>query len=258
MPRKPIMAAFNQGAVPTIACINSATVGLGVDLDKLVRVLQKFLDDCFTPIWGTPAKLVKATKPLEGAWTMVFLDDPDAPNALGYHDLTANGLPLSKIFVKPTLRVGDKVSVTACHELAEMMIDPAINLWCDGPGGTLYAYEMCDAVEEEEFLIDGVAMSDFVYPAYFEGFRSPRSAQFDYLKKIDHPFQILHGGYSIIRQGTKETEIFGSAAKRLKFANEDRRFHRSEYRKIGQSKDLDLASAVSGRRPSRLTIEFGS
>jgi hypothetical protein len=264
VPRNPVMAAFNQGAKPTIACINLATVDLGVDFDKLVGVLQKFLDDCFAPVWGAPAKLVKATKPLDGAWTIVFLDDADAPNALGYHDLTKNGLPLSKIFVKTTQRVGDKVSVTACHELAEMMIDPAINLWCDGPGGTLYAYEMCDAVEEEEFVIDGVAMSDFVYPAYFEAFRSPNSVQFDYLKKVAHPFQILSGGYSIIRHGTKETQIFGSAAKRLKFASEDRRFHRSEYRNVGLAENHAIVPAVSavstapGNRLSRLTIEFGS
>jgi hypothetical protein len=29
--RKIVMAAFNQGAVPTIACVNNATVDLGVD-----------------------------------------------------------------------------------------------------------------------------------------------------------------------------------------------------------------------------------
>jgi hypothetical protein len=228
--RKVVMAAFDQGAVPTIACINQATVDIGVDFDKLITTLQKFLDDCFVPVWGTPAKLVKATQPLAGAWTFVFLDDADSPGALGYHDLTKNGLPLSKIFVKTTLSVGDKVSVTACHELAEMMIDPAINLWSDGPLGTLYAYEMCDAVEDEEFLIDGIAMSDFVYPAYFELFHKPKSVQFDYLKKVTKPFQILKGGYSLVRKGTKVTQIFGSKAKERKFQKEDRADHRSQYR----------------------------
>jgi len=228
---RPVMAAFDKGAVPNIACINLATVDLGVDFDKLIPALQKFLDDCFMPIWGTPAKLVKASKPITGAWTIVFLDDADAPGALGYHDLTKNGLPLSKVFVKPTLKIGDKVSVTACHELAEMMVDPAINLWCDGPNGTLYAYEMCDAVEDQTFLLDGIAMSDFVYPAFFESFRAPNSTQFDYLKKVTKPFQILKNGYSLVRDGTKIKQIFGSKAKEQKFKQEDRTEHRSEYRK---------------------------
>ena len=119
----PMMAAFNQGGgPPTIACINKATVDMGVDFDALIPALQKFLDHCFVPIWGTPATLIKADKPVKGAWTMVFLNNADDPEAEGYHDLTKNGLPLSKVFVKATLKAGDKVSTTACHELAEMML----------------------------------------------------------------------------------------------------------------------------------------
>ncbi|MGH6834542.1 MAG: hypothetical protein ACREC9_03120 [Methylocella sp.] len=252
--RKPsiVMAAFNKGAVPTIACFNKATVGLGVDFDQLIATLQTFLDESFVPVWGTPAKLVKATRPLPGAWTLVFLDDADSPGALGYHDLTKDGLPLSKIFVKTTLEIGDKVSVTACHELAEMLVDPAINLWSDGPNGTLYAYEMCDAVEEEEFSIDGIAMSDFVYPAYFELFRKSNSAQFDYLKRVTKPFQILKGGYSLVRSGRKVVQKFGSKAKERRFQKEDRTQHRTQYR-IAMLKEKPLQTAkLRAAPPQRL------
>ena len=234
MARKIIMAAFNQGAVPTVACINKATVGLGVDFAKLVPALQKFLDNCFVPVWGAPAKVISAKTVPAGAWGIYFLDNADQADALGYHDLTADGLPLSKVFVKTTLADKQKVSVTACHELAEMMIDPAINLWAEAPDGTHYAYEMCDAVEESEFLIDGIAMSDFVYPAYFEGFRKPKSVQFDYLKKVSKPFQILPGGYAIIDKKGKQSQIFGSMAKAKRFAREDRRQHRSAFRARGK------------------------
>jgi hypothetical protein len=230
MPKRTVMAAFDRGQIPTIACFNKATVGLGVDLDALIGALQKFVDEKFAPVWGTPAKLVKSEDFLPGAWALVFLDTADVQGALGYHDLTPDGLPLSKVFVQTTLADGQKVSVTACHEIAEMLVDPAINLWSEGLNGTLYAYETCDAVEEEEFLLDGIAMSDFVYPAYFESFRDPGSAQFDLLGKINRPFQILPGGYSIIRKGEAVTQLFGSAAKRERFAKEDREGHRSDYR----------------------------
>jgi hypothetical protein len=229
--RKIVMAAFDRGQVPRVACINKATVGLGVDFDRLVPALQRFLDEHFVPVWGTPATLVKATRPLVGAWSIIFLDNADAANALGYHDLTKNDLPLAKIFVKTTLASGQKVSVTACHELAEMMVDPAINLWADGPDASLYAYEMCDAVEEDEFAIDGITMSDFVYPSYFEPFRKPKSTRFDHLDLLTRPFELRKGGYSLVRDGTKVTQIFGSPAKARRFEREDRRLHRSEYRK---------------------------
>ncbi len=206
---------------------------MGVDLDALVAALQKFVDDKFAPIWGTHAALVKSDDFLPGAWAIAFLDDADVQSALGYHDLTPEGLPLSKVFVKTILNDGQKVSVTACHELAEMLVDPAINLWAEGLNSKLYAYEMCDAVEEEEFLLDGIAMSDFVYPAYFESFRAPNSTQFDLLGKVSRPFEILAGGYSIVRRGGKITQIFGSESKRERFEEEDRRGHRSDYRHPG-------------------------
>jgi len=233
MANRTVMAAFDTGQLPKIACFNKASVGLGVDFDALIAALQQFVDKKFAPIWGTPAKLVKSEDFLPGASAIAFLDDADVQGALGYHDLTPDGLPFSKVFVKTVLEDGQKVSVTACHELAEMLVDPAINLWAEGLNSKLYAYEMCDAVEEEEFVLDGIAMSDFVYPSYFESFRAPNSTQFDLLGRVSRPFEILPGGYSIVRRGGKISQIFGSATKRERFELEDRRGHRSDYRQPG-------------------------
>jgi len=225
-----IAAAFDHGQIPTIACFNAATRDPGVDFGRLVAALQRFADQYFTPVWGTPARLVKTSGFRKGAWALALLDTADVANALGYHDLTPDGLPLSKVFVKTTLQAGQKVSVTACHELAEMLVDPAINLASTGPGNVFYAYETADAVEEEEFAINGIPMSDFVYPAWFEGFRKAGSAQFDYLKRVRRPFQILPGGYMSVFKNGRWTQVFGSRAKARRFAQEDRRGHRSTYR----------------------------
>jgi hypothetical protein len=221
---------FDQGQMPVIACVNKATVNLGVEFDKLVAVLQEYLDQALVPIWGCPATLEIAADTLPGAWAMVFLDDADVAGDLGYHDLTDDGLPLSKVFVKTTLDAGEKVSVTASHELAEMLIDPAINLWAETPAGDFYAYEVADPVEEETFPIDGIDLSDFVFPSYFEGFRLPGSVQFDYLNRVTQPFQILPNGYSMVRDCCKVNDVFGSKQKAARFAKEDRRDHRSEHR----------------------------
>ena len=113
-----IAAAFDRGQIPAIACFNQATVPLGGGLgfDKLIATLQQFLDQIFVPVWGTPARLVRTTGFQKGAWALAFLDTADVANALGYHDLTPDGLPLSKVFVRTTLGAGQKVSVTASHE----------------------------------------------------------------------------------------------------------------------------------------------
>jgi len=231
MSSKPLLGAFNQGELPTIACFNKATVPLGVDLDALIAAMQKYVDSFVAPVWGTPAKLIKTTGFKKGAWAIVFLDDADQPGALAYHDLTPDGLPESKVFVKTTLANNDLVSVSASHELVEMLVDPAINMMTTGPDAkTIYAYESADPVEQLSFPVNGIQMSNFVYPAYFEDFHKPGSIQFDQMKKVKKPFQILSGGYQIIFKNGKWSQVFGSAAKKKAFAKEDRRGHRSEQR----------------------------
>lgn len=248
---KPIMRAFDQGQTPTIACFNQAATPLGVSFDALIAAMQAYVDQHVAPVWGTPAKLVKTADFVKGAWAMVFLDDADAPGALAYHDLTPDGFPLSKVFVKTTLDAGELVSVSASHELVEMLVDPAINMMTTGPNArTMYAYESADPVEALSFKVSGIAMSDFVHPAYFEVFRKPGSATFDHLNKVKRPFQILAGGYQIIFKNNKWSQVFGSATKKKSFKKEDRRGHRSETRKSGKlltTSKSAVARALRGR-----------
>jgi hypothetical protein len=92
---------------------------------------------------------------------------------------------------------------------------------------------MCDAVEDEEYTIDGISVSDFVHPAFFESWHQPRSVQFDHLRKVSQPFQTLQNGYQIVSNGKSAQEIFGSLAKERNFRTlEVRAQHRSEYRKL--------------------------
>ncbi|MHC2336312.1 hypothetical protein [Bradyrhizobium sp. USDA 4454] len=226
-------AAISKGRFPTIAFVNKATTPLGVPLDKLVAALTRQLEEHFVPVWGYPAELYVTAEPKAGEWQIIFLDDADAANALGYHDLTKDGQPISKVFVNTTLAAGQKVSTTASHELLEMLIDPGATLWAQGGDGRFYAYEMCDAVEGEEYEIDDIAVSNFVYPSFFEAWRQPRSVPFDHLNKVSQPFETLQNGYQIINDGVSVREIFVSRAKERDFRTvEVRTQHRSEYRKM--------------------------
>jgi len=250
-------AAFNQGKFPTIAFINLAKAPLGIELRKLVSVLDKQLQRDFVPIWGYPARLYVTEKAKPDEWQVVFLDDSDAADALGYHDLTKDGQPVSKVFIKSTVAAGQKVSTTASHELLEMMIDPGAQLWAQDRNGLFYAYEMCDAVEDEEYEIDGVAVSDFLYPSFFESWHERGSVQFDHLRKVARPFQTLQNGYQIVSDGKSVREIFGSHPKARNFREvEIRTMHRSEYRKQmmlrRQSRVLSQFSARSAIGPSEI------
>jgi hypothetical protein len=255
---KKIFGGFDPGVIPTIACFNKADTPMGVDLDTLIKAMQVYVDEHVAPVWGTPARLIKSTDYVPDAWAMVFLDDSDDPDFSAYHELTPEGLPLSKVFVRTTIDADELVSVAASHELVEMLVDPAINMYTTGPKPkritdtytyssgipvremklgvevtAMYAYESADPVEDVTFKVNGVDMSDFVYPAYFEEFRKPYSVKFDHKNRIRRPFQLLPGGYQTIFVDGQFTNVFGSKAKEKRFAKEDRRGHRSELRKLG-------------------------
>ena len=228
---KPVPKAFGKTQTPTIACFNRAKTELGVDYDKLIDALQVYVDKHVAPVWATPAKLAKTEGFVEGWWALVFLDKSDEPGDEGYHDLTPDGFPQSNVFVKTTRDSGDLVSVSASHELVEMLVDPSNNMMTTGPNPKImYAYESADPVEELSFKINGIPMSDFVYPSYFEVFRKPKSVPFDRMGKVKEPFEVLAGGYQIRFSSGRWWNRYGSLAKRARFEKEDRTGHRSESR----------------------------
>ena len=67
-------AQAGQGGPVTIACINEATVDLGVPFDKLTAALQKCYDQHFLPVWGYPVKLYNTTEPKPSDWQFVYFD----------------------------------------------------------------------------------------------------------------------------------------------------------------------------------------
>jgi hypothetical protein len=189
-----------------IAIINESTVVSDADVQAATDALQMQVTRDFAPAWGVNAKLSfvpTGQSPPTGVWWLTVLDNSDQAGALGYHDVTPDGLPLGKVFAATDLQYGSKWTVTASHELLEMLGDPNINLAATQEPGrhggvmTLYAYEVCDACEGDQFGYDinGLTMSDFVYPSWFESFRSANSTKFDFQGQISKPFELLAGGY---------------------------------------------------------------
>src|SRR5437899_2827813 len=192
---------------PTIAIINASTVISDEELLRVVLALKAQLNRDFEPAWGLSATLLpilRGETPPDGAWWLTIADDSDVAMALGYHDLTKEGNPLGLVFAKTDLDFGYSWTVTASHELLEMLADPDINLMAyrqvTRRQTWFYAYEVCDAVETDAlgYQIDGVLVSDFVTPEWFEGFRAPGSVKFDFQGHVERPFGILPGGYMLV------------------------------------------------------------
>jgi len=197
--------------VPVIAnidVINESTV-LNDDTVKQYTIdLQTQLDRDYAAFWGATAQLHfirKGTKPDHSHWWQGVFDTTDQPGALGYHTVTKQGQPIGFTFAKTDLAFNEEPSTTLSHELIEMMGDPDTNKTAtvelaDTHRQRQYMYENCDAVEAMSYKIGKTMVSDFVTPQWFVP-SSPVGTQFDYLKKVSRPFQLLKGGYISYNDG---------------------------------------------------------
>ncbi len=228
---------------PTVACINQASDFSSADFTRLIAAMQDYIDKQFTPVWGLGAVLKVTGDFIPGAWAMPFTDDADVAGALGYHDLTPEGLPLGHVFTRISKSAPGGISCTASHELVEMLGDPSINLFGVDARDVFHAYETADAVEEDPFIfVDGLAMSNFLYPTWWEAFHSSGSTRFDHLGVLNRPFSLAPGGYDITYRDGQWSNVYGSHGKRVRFGAEDRRLHRSEQRqRIASGQPLRLS-----------------
>lgn len=151
-----------------------------------------------------------------GACIIALLDDADQAGVLGYHDVTPDGRSYARVFAKTILDAGGTVltgplSVSACasHEMCEAFCDPGAQLWAtiDGTGGQV-ALEACDPVQDSSYVLKGVAVSDFVLPAYFNPFDT--KGPYSRLGAVTAPAPALaKGGYAIVEHSSGERQIFG-------------------------------------------------
>ena len=103
--------------------------------------------------WPRPAALVwcPRNKEPKDAWKLVFADKSDEAGALGYHDFTPDGRPISYVFAADDIEGGYNPAVTATHEIAEMIADPWISESFQVSNTEFFAKEICDPCEAEEF-----------------------------------------------------------------------------------------------------------
>src|SRR5207248_7279828 len=183
-----------------IAVINESTAISAAKVKEMLPAFHQQWNKDLQSVWGVPpAKfsfVPKGQKPASGSWWVVFLDNSDQAGALAYHDLTNEGLPISKVFVKTLLADNASVSVGATHEICEMAVDPWLNSAVQDSHGVFWAGEICDPVESEQFGYQskGILVTDFVTPAWY-AFEHAQGAV-DFKNHARRPFQVLSGGYA--------------------------------------------------------------
>ena len=168
------------------------------DIAVVAAALQRQATRDFGPIWDVNAT-VDAFPRLEdvpaGYWPMIVMTDINVPGAAGVHS-DDNGQPFALI------AMSDSWSLTASHEMLEMLGDPFGNRIIPGQspkpdqGRVEFLVEVSDPSEAEEFAytVNGILVSDFYTPRFFDPEKAT-GARYSFTGALTEPRQVLHGGY---------------------------------------------------------------
>jgi hypothetical protein len=168
------------------------------DVSRVAAALQRQATRDFAPIWKVYAT-VDAFPRLEdvpiGYWPMIVETDIDVPGAAGIH-LDKDGQPFALI------TMSDSWSLTASHEMLEMLADPFGDRVIAGKspkrnqGRVEFLVEVCDPSEAAEFgyTVNDILVSDFYSPHYFDPRRSP-ATRYSFTDAVKRPREVLRGGY---------------------------------------------------------------
>lgn len=176
-------------------------VDSGIDTHEILVAavaLQRQVLEHFSPHWGVFGS-VRASTPSspvrEGEWVIELRKVPTSDGALGFHDEQPDGTPIMYVF--PELCAREKVAWTSCasHEILESLADPLLRRCIQSDNGTIWALEVCDPVEGDSYLINGISVSNFCFPEWGEPPKNLRGVSFDFLKLCTYPYEIRPHGY---------------------------------------------------------------
>lgn len=167
------------------------------------------------PAFGVlPVAVVFSHNPPAGARVVAVVDTCDDPQALGYHT-ESGGVPDGFVGCKPELDAGAQVLTGAysvasilSHEVLELFLDEFANLWADSGQGFAVAFEVADPVQSSFYNVQGVSVSDFVLPAWFDP-DAAAGQRFNHLGSLTAPFTLDRGGYWVQLAEGQVSQRFG-------------------------------------------------
>ena len=167
-----------------ISLINRSTSVSDTQAQIVVRAINRQLKEDFEPYWSFGATLrlegptgkrlrIESLTDMRGDAVIYLVDGSNALEATGWHLSNCRDIPYGIVFLELCEKIQEDWSITLSHETLELVGDPMCNLLVEGNHPVdrrrrvFHLFEMCDAVQAENYAIDGVAVSNFVLPSYF-------------------------------------------------------------------------------------------
>lgn len=189
---------------PTVAIIATTSRIVFTDLQRVANAIQKQVTRDVNTIWNVTAVVV-ACKSVQdapaGAWITTIEDEIDV-RAYGYHYVNEKGLPYAR------LRYTDDWTLILSHEVVEMLVDPYGNrvMSTEEFGEVVdVLVEIADPSQHRDasYRIDGVMVSDFYTPNYFDLVWTPNT-RYSFTGAIKKPKELFEGGYRSYRDRAGE------------------------------------------------------
>lgn len=191
-------------------------------LEKVRYALELQNHTDFCPMWESqPKEFFVAVDgnsiPKKGARVFHIVDSiPEAPDALAYHTIDADGRPVLRIGVDVVRTTGDLLAGLESgmsHEVCETEADPYVQWNADMPDGKSDTpIEVCDWTQGDTYTVAGCTMSNFCGPRFFNA--NETEGPFDHMGLCTKPFELRPGGYYVKRvggPGGHQRQIFGEA-----------------------------------------------
>lgn len=174
-------------------------------LAEVAGALNRQVTEDVAPVWHVRATVGYYPQPPSETWTVRIRRQLDEPNALGYHTDELQQ-PVSYVMLT------DDWPATASHEVLEMLVDPWGNRLHGGrlPAGledhyrdfglkhatshVSYLVEVADPPEAVSYDVGGVALSDWISPAWYASTLRTHTA-YSHAGTCTRPRMVAPGGY---------------------------------------------------------------
>ena len=199
-----------------IAILNQSNGAVAdADVKTMTEAITTQIQDVATAWNRAPATVTfynSAGAVPAGAYGVAIVPTIDGQPAgvVGYHVENWGVVAAQPILANAQTLTGDwSVSSTLSHEVLEMFIDPACNLWAVNGQGPAYSLEVCDPVEAPTYTVNNVSVSNFVTPSWFDP-QAPTGARFDKQGQVTAAFTIAAGGYANYVNGGQVKQQWGA------------------------------------------------
>lgn len=163
--------------------INKSQILSFSELNRILDAVNKVLPE-FCNSWNVPLTNVQLRRNISKL-PHIIISDSKNPPVCGYHDIN-NGIPYARVYIKNN-NISD-ISRNISHEIFELITNPLKKTVKD------IFIEVCDPVNLNMFDVDGVSISDWVYPSWFD---DNGIAPFNKLNTLKKSFENAQGGYTL-------------------------------------------------------------